>query len=148
MAKSASKAKVGASRVPIDGVAKPYPAEYPDKRFRQGWGWSGPEIVINWTKYRTEWRKTASLSRVDFVNAAAEAGLMTDPEAIDGARGIWPASFNGALNDMTAKEKREAKVAWAGGDTINRNHPLIALVGQFKGQTDEQLDALFGYDGQ
>lgn len=38
------------------------------------------------------WRETASLSRADFVNAAADAGLLTDDEAIEAAK-RWMASL-------------------------------------------------------
>lgn len=140
-----------ANRINIDGEIREYPDQDMSalKPFRHGleWGDNG-RIVVNWTRYREEWRKTAALDRADFVNAAADAGILTDDEAIIAALGQWPESLEGALSAMSLGEARTAKVVWASRSVINRNHPLIAAVTAFKKLTDEQVDALFGYDGE
>jgi hypothetical protein len=90
-------------------------------------------------------RATAKMERADFVNAAADVGLLTDDEAIQAAMGIWPDSFNAAL-PADAAEARRAKVLWASTSTIHRNAPLIAaIIASPIPITEEQVDALFGW---
>lgn len=97
---------------------------------------------------RTQWRKTASLSRPDFVNAAADLGMLTDAEAIAAAKGDWPASFDAAMSSLSAKEQRTAKVLWAGVTDVHRNADLIGLIiASSIPITATQVDTLFGYGG-
>lgn len=92
------------------------------------------------------WRAKASMQRGEFINGAADLGLMTDDEAIEAVRGGWPASFNAALPD-DASLARRAKVDWAGATEINRNAPLIAGIIAATPITEEQVDVLFGWTG-
>lgn len=97
---------------------------------------------------REEWRETASLPRADFVNAAADAGLLTDDEAIEAAKGGWPASFDAALTSLDTAGKRRAKVLWASVIDIHRNADLIGLIiASTIPLTATQVDTLFGYSG-
>jgi hypothetical protein len=91
-------------------------------------------------------RANASMDRADFVNAAADIGLLTDDEAIAAAKGDWPSSFDVALPG-DAGDARRAKVLWASTATIQRNAPLIAaIIASPIPITEAQVDALFGYD--
>lgn len=136
------------SLVTIDGVTKPYPDEVPNKDFREAWVWSGDAIAIDWAKYLTHFRGTATLPKPDFVNGAADLGLVSDADAIEAARGGWPPAFDPATATLTNAQKREAKVLWAGVGDVARSAPLLAMIVAAGLATDQQLDTLFRYDGQ
>jgi hypothetical protein len=90
------------------------------------------------------WRAAAWMDRADFVNGAADLGLLTDEEAIAAAQGVWPTSFDGAL-PSDPSEARRAKVLWASTATISRNADLItAIIASPIPITEAQVDALFG----
>lgn len=89
------------------------------------------------------WRETAFIDKATFLLRSADAGLITDQEAVDGAQGIWPTSFDAALAGLTGKKPRDARVVFAGAVNIHRNNEFVAVVQAFKQLTDEQVDALF-----
>ena len=94
---------------------------------------------------REAWRAGALLSRAEFCTALRAAGILTRSEAIAAARGDWPASFEPMLDSMTEAEADAALILWAGITVIERSHPLLEAVRQFKGLSQEDVDALFGY---
>ena len=95
---------------------------------------------------REDWRKTASLTRAEFVDATADMGLLTNDEAVAAAKGDWPSSFDIALPDNPTYA-RKSKVLWATVTEIKRNADLIqAIIASPIPVTDEQVDALFGYE--
>jgi hypothetical protein len=118
------------------------------KEFRDAWVLNGNVIEIDWDKARADFRSKASMSRADFLNAAANLGIVTDEDAIYAALGNWPASFNAVLPSDPA-EQRAAKVLWASTTEISRKSDLLAaIVASAIPVTDEMLDAMFGYTGQ
>ena len=94
---------------------------------------------------REEWRPTATLSRAEFCIALKRAGVLSAQEAKAAAKGDWPASFAAALAGVADAD--EAEILWAGVSTVERMHPLLAALQAAAGLTDEQLDALFGWEG-
>jgi hypothetical protein len=118
------------------------------KEFREAWVLNGDVVEIDWDKARADFRLTASMSRADFLNAAANLSIVSDEDAISAALGNWPASFNAILpSDPT--EQRAAKVLWASTTDISRKSDLLAaIVASPLPVTDEILDAMFGYAGQ
>jgi hypothetical protein len=120
------------------------------KDFRDAWILSedGTAIEVDWDLAKTNFRNTAKLSRSDFLNAAADAGMVTDDEAITASLGNWPASFNAILSSDPV-EARKAKVLWASTTDVSRNSDLLAaVVASDIPITDDMLDAMFGYTGQ
>lgn len=94
---------------------------------------------------REVFRARASLSRAEFCTALRAAGILNRSEAIAAAKGDWPASFEPMLDSMTEAEADAALILWAGLTIIERTHPLLEAVRQFKGLSQEDVDALFGY---
>jgi hypothetical protein len=118
------------------------------KEFRDAWILNGNVIEIDWDKARADFRSNASMTRADFLNAAANLGIVSDEDAISAALGNWPASFNAVL-PSDPKEQRAAKVLWASTTDVSRKSDLLAaIVASAIPITDEQLDAMFGYTGQ
>ena len=89
-------------------------------------------------------RAGASLDLIDFINALVGAGILPPAEAIDAAKGNWPATFSAALAGMPDAQKVAAQIEWAAVQRIRRNHPLIAMLAAAANLTDAQVDALFG----
>jgi hypothetical protein len=118
------------------------------KEFRDAWVLNGDVIEIDWDKARADFRSTASMTRAEFLNAAANLGIVSDEDAISAALGNWPSSFNAILpSDPT--EQREAKVLWASTTDISRKSELLAsIVASPLPVTHEMLDLMFGYKGQ
>lgn len=94
---------------------------------------------------RAAWRPGASLSRAEFCIALKRAGVLSAQEAKVAAKGDWPASFAAALAGVTDAD--EAEILWAGVGTVERTHPLLIVLQAASGLTDEQIDALFGWQG-
>ena len=118
------------------------------KEFREAWVLNGDVVEIDWDKARADFRSTASMTRADFLNAAADLGIVSDDDAVLAALGNWPSSFDAVLpSDPT--EQRAAKVLWASTTDVSRDADLLsAIVASAIPVTDEQLDAMFGYTGQ
>lgn len=89
-------------------------------------------------------RAGASLTRLEFCNALAAAGILTDVDAIQGAKGDWPSAMLTFLDYLTPEQARDAQIEWATADSIRRMHPFVLSLGSWLGLTDEQVDALFG----
>ena len=120
----------------------------PEKKWRNAWTVDAGNVVsIDWTLAREQFRETAAIERSDFFMNTTAAGHMTKEDAVLAASGTWPATFDPALNGMTPDEQAAAKVAFT-HTVYRRNHELIELLRNYMGLTPEQVDALFGYDGQ
>lgn len=124
---------------PKDGIEVPQPPHGLAKWVDGVWVMPPPPTI-------EEWRATASLSKPDFVNAAADLGMLTDDEAIAAAKGDWPATFDSAISGLSTTDQRKAKVLWAGLTDVQRNADLIALIiASPIPITGTQVDTLFGY---
>lgn len=91
----------------------------------------------------TIWRNSASTSRRSFCLEAYRAGFLTESDAVLASKGEWPTAFDDALAGMPSTVVAEAKIEWGAVSTIYRNAPLLEIVRQSKGFTEEQVDALF-----
>jgi hypothetical protein len=89
-------------------------------------------------------RKNLSLVRGAFCLALVGAGILPQAEAIDAAKGNWPATFGDALAGLTDVEKVGAQIEWATAQSIRRNHPLISMLAAAAGLSDGEVDVLFG----
>jgi len=94
---------------------------------------------------RNAWATTAHLSRGDFCAAVAAAGIVPTSEAIEAAKGNWPASFQPFLSAMSSQEQVAAQIKWAAAATVDRLDPLLGYLQQAANLTESQVDALFGY---
>ena len=69
--------------------------------------------------------------------------MLPKKEAIEAAKGTWPATFENALENMTEDEQFGAEMEWVSATEIRRMHPMILLLGDHAGMTEEQIDGLF-----
>ncbi len=121
----------------------------PEKKWRNAWTVDAGNVVgVDWTLARTQWRTTAQMNRADFYNAAANAGWISNADAVTAASGKWPGSFNDFLSG-TEDENRFVQVEFT-NPIYHRNHPLIDAMASHPSinKTPEEVDTLFGYDGQ
>lgn len=91
-------------------------------------------------------REGMQMPRGQFCIALASAGVLPAAEAIEAAKGNWPATFNAALSGLSNGENIAAQIEWATAQTIRRNHPLIAMLADMAGLSHVQVDSLFGGD--
>lgn len=89
-------------------------------------------------------RASTSIDRAAFCNGLADAGVITDAEAIAAARGEWPSSFAGFLDYLNAAQSRDAQITWASCVTVQRNHEFVISLAWWTNMTDAQVDTLFG----
>ncbi len=119
--------------------------------FRDHWV-VGPDKVVSvdWTKARENFRETAKMSKSSFCIALAQAGVLSDADAILAAKGDWPAPFASAISGLTADKQLEVQVEWAAAQEIHRNHWALDILAAAATPpiSGEQLDAMFGYIGQ
>jgi len=88
-------------------------------------------------------REQASLPKDDFILAALDAGVLSEPDAEEATSG-WPTGWNDFFTGQPARDRIEAKARWANTTNVRRNAPLIESLAAFKGLTPEQVDRLFG----
>ena len=120
-----------------------------DRDFRDAWVLKPGNIVqVDWELARTNWRKQAKLTRIEFLAKLVQAGILPQSEALEAGKGDWPATFSSAISELGAEESFEAQLAWATAQEISRNHPLIETLRGYTNLTQEQVDAMFGYTGQ
>lgn len=88
--------------------------------------------------------RDVSISRAQFCNAIASLGVVSDAEAVAGAKGEWPASLGDFLGYLTPAQARDVQIEWAACVTVQRMHPFVLVLGSWLGLSDADLDALFG----
>lgn len=96
-----------------------------------------------------EQRLAASMSRVDFCKALWRQGLLPQNEAVQAARGEWPATFANFTAGLSADAAADAQIEWAGSMTIRYIAPTLqalalAHAGGDQVQATAILDQLFG----
>ena len=143
MSMTAKYTSGGAILATIDGVEMTIPND-PANRHYAALIEAGVDIADAAEPSIDDIRAGASIDRAAFCNGLADAGVITDAEAIDAARGEWPASFAGFLDYLTDKQRRDAQITWASCVTIQRNHEFVVSLAWWTAMTDEQVDALFG----
>jgi len=84
-----------------------------------------------------------TVTRGQFLLAAAAAGIITEAVAEEAADGSWPAAFNTFIAGLSASQRIVAKATWADGRTVNRSNPILALIAADQGVNEAGLDALF-----
>lgn len=88
--------------------------------------------------------RAVAIPRAAFCNAIADLGVVSDAEAIAGARGEWPASLGSFLDYLTPAQARDVQIDWAACVTVQRMHPFVLTLGSWLGLSEADLDALFG----
>jgi hypothetical protein len=85
------------------------------------------------------------VTRAEFANNAADAGLVNDQEAEDWAGGTkLPTVITTALATITDnKERRKARIQALTATDVRRDSPIIAMAQSSLGLTDAQVDSLF-----
>ena len=120
-------------------VARQYPWQEPDG----AGGWTDTRNEDEIAHARVLARNQASLSRIEFLLAAKNAGLITEADAEAAAESKIPPSMLPLFDAMTPEQQFEAKIRWKAATIIERMNPFILQWAGILGVTDEQLDALF-----
>lgn len=85
-----------------------------------------------------------SITRLQFLTAAGDAGIITKAEALAAAQsGAVPASIAAVFATLSESEQFSASVRWATMTIVPRNDPLVAAVATSLGMTSAQVDAFF-----
>jgi hypothetical protein len=86
----------------------------------------------------------SAISRRQLLIALAQAGLITEAEALAAARtGEVPAAIDAVFSALPKEQALAARITWATMTVVERNHPLIQAVINANLATAEQVDALF-----
>lgn len=85
----------------------------------------------------------ASVTRAQFCLAAKAYALLSPADAIDAAKGGWPAAFTAALSAMPGVDVDDAQIVWGAVGEIHRNHPLMEAMRGYLQWTPEQMDSFF-----
>ena len=85
----------------------------------------------------------AHVTRTQFCLAAKGYALLSPADAIDAAKGGWPAAFTAALSSMPGIDVDEAQIVWAAATEIHRAHPIMEAMRDYLQWTPGQMDAFF-----
>ena len=94
---------------------------------------------------REAWRAGRVMAKLDLVLAMASLGMVSQQSAIAAAGGAIPAELEPLIAAMSDPPQTEVRIRWAGAPEIPRLAPFMLLVQDAMGLTDEQVDALFGW---
>lgn len=146
---AASYTSSGAILAVIDGVETTIPND-PENRHYAELIAAGAEIAGYSAPTQTieQIRASTSINRAAFCNGLADAGVITDAEAIAAARGEWLSSFAGFLDYLTEKQRRDAQITWASCVTVQRNHEFVVSLAWWTNLSDAQVDTLFGIEAE
>lgn len=89
-------------------------------------------------------RNSASLTKLQFVMAVVNAGIISQASGLAMLDGTLPIELAGLTDSMTEMEKFELAAKLKGAQQIDRIDPFIIASGQFLGLTVEQMDSVFG----
>ena len=91
-------------------------------------------------------RENATLTLREFCIALTRDGILTFAEAIDAARGLWPAPMATFLDYLTPEQAAEVQIEWAAAGSIERMHSFVLTLASWLDLSDEQVDTLFGIE--
>ena len=97
-------------------------------------------------------RALASTDRETLCRALHSQGKLSDDSAIEATAGRWPVEFNAVIQGMTPQQVWDAKMAWAGANTVRYGNPVLqaAALAFCQGNAAAAtalLDQLFGIGG-
>ncbi|MFN7185423.1 MAG: hypothetical protein ACK5VE_03515 [Alphaproteobacteria bacterium] len=97
-------------------------------------------------------RASATLDRETLCRALRSQGKLSDESAIEATAGRWPVEFDAVIQGVTPEQAWDAKVAWAGANTVRYQNPLLQAAALAFLQGDAAaatalLDQLFGITG-
>lgn len=85
----------------------------------------------------------SSITRRQFYQQCAIAGIITEAEALAVANGTLPAALATIVNSMPADQQFGAKMLLIWATEFDRNHPMVAVIAAARNMTDAQVDAFF-----
>ena len=94
-------------------------------------------------------RAAATIDRETLCRALRSQGKLSDESAIEATAGRWPVEFNAVIQGMTPQQVWDAKMAWAGANTVRYGNPVLQAAALAFCQGDAAaatalLDQLFG----
>ena len=95
---------------------------------------------LQWVEETVVPAEIPSITRRQFLIAAAMAGLLTPTEAETGA---LPAVLEATFNTLPTSQALAARITWANMTKIERNEPLVAAAAAAFGLNDAEVDAFF-----
>jgi hypothetical protein len=85
-----------------------------------------------------------TITKRQFLIAAAAEGIITSQEALDAAKtGAVPAAIDAVFGALPANERTPARITWASMTIVGRNELLVAAVAAALGKTSQEIDDLF-----
>lgn len=93
-------------------------------------------------------RADASMSRTNFCLRLMELGILPPTEAVQAAKGEWPATFAAFTSGLDATTQAAVEIDWAGAATIRYNAPNLQALALFNASGDQAaatalLDQIF-----
>lgn len=70
-------------------------------------------------------RASASTDRETLCRALHSQGKLSDESAIDATAGRWPVEFDAVTQGMTPAQVLDAKISWAGANTVRYGNPVL-----------------------
>lgn len=94
-------------------------------------------------------RASAIVAKAVFCSALWRAGILSKPEAVQAARGEWPATFAAFTAGLSEADATDAEIKWAAVTEIHYADPLLQGLALYHAQGDQAaatalLDQLFG----
>ena len=90
--------------------------------------------------------RNVSLTRREFCLRLAQYGILPSVDAIEAAKGDWPASMSSFLEYLDDAQSADAQIEWAATGSIDRMHTFVLTMGSWLSLSDAQIDDLFGID--
>ncbi len=117
----------------IDGLTAFIPNDPENEQCREVMALiEGGLIVAEANASKTVVAEAITLSKIDFCRALYAAQILPADLVVDAARGKWPSTFEAAIAGLPEAEQVDAKLAWAGAESVRRNAPLfLSLLGHY-----------------
>ncbi|MTH61212.1 hypothetical protein [Paracoccus litorisediminis] len=93
-------------------------------------------------------RSGVVLSRVNFLMACVRVGVLSQSEALIGAKGELPPSIVNVISSLPSEEAFEIQLRWAALTEVDRLDPLILVLASAMQLSAETLDDIFGIHTQ
>ena len=102
------------------------------------------KVYVNLQKRREEWRKSASMSKTQFLRSVRKNGVISTEEAKAEAKGDITNFFLSAFESL--EDPDDAEIVWTSTTSVPRNHELIEAIRVAKEMTEAYMDKIFGWE--
>lgn len=106
--------------------------------------WFDPRTEDDHAAELQQWRNTAKLTKLQFLQGTMMVGLLTPSEAIQATTAV-PDRFQPIIDALPPMMRDFAILNWGAATEVDRMDPFIMAIAQAANISDELLDLLFGY---